>query len=130
MASGRDSRRGNVRWHDRLRRAPGARACWRGAVFVVGLLLVLAGSAMWAFSILLTLPPVYAGVWIWSTEFAWGRWLLDAVKGRARRLWSRVRAHPLRWVALTAAGACGAAATHAAVGRFDLMEKATTAVGL
>jgi hypothetical protein len=76
----------------------------RVGVFVVGLLLVLAGAAAWLVSALLSLPAVFLGLWVWSREFHWGHRLFKGFLRHARSLWSRVKARPLRWALITIAG--------------------------
>jgi len=79
---------------------------------VLGLLLVLVGVAMWLFSVLLTVPPIFAGLWVWSREFDWGHRLFHAFLRRARSLWSRVKQRPRRWTALTVTGVVAGAAAY------------------
>jgi hypothetical protein len=77
---------------------------FRAGVFVVGLLLVLVGAAMWLLSLLLALPPVFVGLWVWSREFQWGHRLFRAFLRRASSLWSRVKSRPVRWAIITLGG--------------------------
>ena len=95
----------------------------RTGAFVLGLLLVLVGVAMWLFSIVLTVPPVLAGLWVWSRHFGWGRRLFDSFLGRARRLWARVRKRPVRWTLLTVGGLTAAGAGYAVMASYDVMGK-------
>ena len=121
---------GDRRWRRRLRLRPGWQRCYRSVVFFAGLLLVLAAAALWLFSVLLMLPLVLAGLWLWATEFGWGRRLFEAVRDRARRLRRRATAHPTRWALLTSGGLAAGGATAWALGRFQLLDRAMTAVGL
>ena len=91
---------------------------WRAGVFVVGLLLILTGAAMWVISALLAAPPAFAGLWVWSREFHWGHRLFRGFLHRARSMWSRARARPLLWGFITLAGIGGAWATYWAWGRY------------
>ncbi len=98
-------------WRERVRRTTGANFGLRALVFVAGLVLVLAGAAMWLFSGLLTAPLVLAGLWVWSWEFAWARRLQHRFRLHVRALWKRVRRRPARWTLATlssiAVGAVG-----------------------
>lgn len=101
-------------WREALRRLAGLDHCFRGCVFTVGLLVVLGGAALWMFSILLTAPLVFAGLWVWSWEFLWAGRLLHRFRLWLTRLGERARRRPLRWTALTTVGvASGAAAYYA-----------------
>ncbi len=52
---------------------PALAQLWRAGVFVAGLLLIALGLALTVLPGPLTIPPVLAGLWVWSTEFAWAR---------------------------------------------------------
>ena len=92
----------------------------RVGVFVVGLLLILLGAAMWLFSALLSAPPVFVGLWLWSREFHWGHRLFKAFLRRARSLASRMKARPMRWAVITVAGVGVAWAVYWAWGHYGL----------
>ena len=77
---------------------------FRAGVFIAGLLLVLTGAAMWLVSALLSAPPVFIGLWMWSREFHWGHRLFKAFLHKTRSLWSRAKARPLRWAIITVGG--------------------------
>ena len=77
---------------------------FRAFVFVVGLLAVLGGAALWLFSTLLTTPLILAGLWIWSWEFVWARRLLHRFRIWLTRLLRQVRRRPKRWTVVTALG--------------------------
>ena len=113
-----------------MRRKPAVGPCFRGGVFLAGLVLVLVGAALWMFSVLLTLPPLFAGLWIWSSEFRWGHRLLRIFTGHAHQLWGRVRARPLRWSARTVLGVASGAAASWAASHFHLLHRVTVAAGL
>jgi hypothetical protein len=93
-----------------MSRAEQSSTIYRAGTFVVGLLLVLVGLAMWLFSVLLTVPPIFAGLWVWSREFDWGHRLFHAFLRRARSLWSRVKQRPARWALMTVTGVAAGAA--------------------
>lgn len=103
-------------WRARLRNRAGLDRCYRCGVFVAGLVVVLAGCALWLLSVLAAVPAVLAGVWLWSREFEWGRRLLAGVKRYGARLWKRARRRPLRWSIMTAAGLALGAASFRFVG--------------
>ncbi|WP_200936369.1 hypothetical protein [Marmoricola sp. Leaf446] len=73
----------------------------RSGVFALGLALVLAGCALWIFSGLLTVPLVFAGLWVWSWEFAWARRLLHGFRSWVRSRVRGIRERPRRWAAMT-----------------------------
>ena len=83
---------------------PRGSAVRRATVFAVGSVLHLLAAAAWLLSVLLTAPLMVAGLWVWSREFEWAeRWLGRCVRW-ARSLWERVKAHPVKWGAMTIAG--------------------------
>ncbi|MGW0226971.1 TIGR02611 family protein [Actinopolymorpha singaporensis] len=76
-----------IQWHHRarrrIRRHPTLNATWRGAVFVVGVLLIVAGLVMF-------IAPgpgwltVILGLAVLATEFAWAHRTLEWSKDKAR----------------------------------------------
>jgi hypothetical protein len=92
------------RWWSWFRENRGRHRLFRVGVFVVGLILVLVGGAMWLVSLLLAVPPVFVGLWVWSREFHWGHRLFRSFLRRAASLWSRVRSRPVRWAVITLGG--------------------------
>ncbi len=117
-------------WRERLRHKPRLLRCYRGSVFVAGLVCVAAAAVLWTLSLLLALPPAFAGLWLWATEFAWGRRLFHGFRKRARLLWRRAKARPRRWGALTVGGLLTGAGASWAVVEFGLLNSVTAAVGL
>lgn len=91
-------------WREALGRHPAANHCFRVAVFGVGLIVVLGGAALWVFSMLLTAPLIFSGLWIWSWEFVWAKRLLHRFKAWFGRFWERVRRRPTKWAIITALG--------------------------
>ena len=76
----------------------------RATVFALGSVLHVLAAAAWLFSVLLTAPLMVAGLWIWSREFEWAeRWLGRCVRWSSS-LWQQVKAHPVKWGAMTIAG--------------------------
>ena len=108
-------------WRESLARMPGLDHCFRACVFVVGLLAVLGGAALWLFSTLLTTPLILAGLWIWSWEFVWARRLLHRFRIWLSRLWRQVRRRPKRWTVVTALGILSGAAVWWASFEFGLL---------
>ncbi|MBB3085345.1 PGPGW domain-containing protein [Geodermatophilus sabuli] len=115
---------------DRLRSHPSLATAYRVTVFVAGLLCVLLGVALTVLPGPLTIPPVLAGLWVWSTEFEWARRLFAAFRRKARDAWRHARQHPVSSAAVTLGGLAAAGVVLWAVGRFDLVDQATTALGM
>lgn len=87
----------------------------------MGLVVVLGGAALWMFSMLLTAPLVFAGLWVWSWEFLWAGRLLHRFRMWLGRFRQRVRQQPLQWAVLTTLGILGGAAAYYASFRFGLL---------
>lgn len=117
-------------FRDRLRHNAPAYLAWRVGVFVVGLLFVLIGLALTALPGPLTIPPVLLGLWVWSTEFDWARRFFAAFRRKASATWKHARQHPVSSAAVTVGGLVLAGAAFWAVGHFQLVDRATTALGL
>lgn len=71
-----------------------------------------------AFSVLLTVPPVFAGLWVWSGESDCGYRLFHSFLRRARSLWSRVQQRPGRWAVMTLIGLAAGAAGYWLIGHY------------
>lgn len=78
----------------------------------------------------LTMPPVLAGLWVWSTEFDWARRFFTTFRRKAVAAWRHARQHPVSSLAVTVGGLAAAAAAFWAVGHVELVDRATTALGL
>ncbi len=117
-------------WRDRVRKKPGLAVPYRVGVFVVGLLFVLLGLALTVLPGPLTIPPVLVGLWVWSTEFEWASRFFAAFRRKARDAWRHARQHPASSLAVTVGGLALAGAVVWAVGHFQLVDKATVALGL
>jgi hypothetical protein len=102
-------------WRDRIRRRPALATAYRVAVFVAGLLFVLLGIALTVLPGPLTIPPVLLGLWVWSTEFEWARRFFAAFRRKAR--------------AVTLSGLAAAGVVFWAVGHYQLIDRATAALG-
>jgi hypothetical protein len=96
---------------------------WRAAVFVVGLLCILAGVVLTVLPGPLTIPPILLGLYVWSTEFAWARQLFGVFRTKARRAWRHARRHPLPAGAITVSGLLVAAGAIWSVGHFHLVDQ-------
>ena len=108
-------------WRESPGRHRAANNCFRGAVFFLGLVVVLGGAVPWVFSTLLTAPVILAGLWIWSWEFVWARRLLHRFMGWLGRFWERVRRRPTKWTMLTALGVLSGAVAYWASHAFGLL---------
>jgi uncharacterized membrane protein YbaN (DUF454 family) len=102
---------------------------WRIGVFVVGLLFVALGIALTVLPGPLTIPPVLLGLWVWSTEFEWARRFFATFSRKARDAWAHARQHPVSSLAVTVGGLAAAGVAFWAVGHFELVDRATTALG-
>lgn len=116
-------------WRDRIRQKPGISTLYRAGVFVAGLLFVLLGLALTVLPGPLTIPPVLVGLWIWSTEFAWAARFFAVFARKAREAWVHAKQHPVSSAAVTIGGLLAAAAVFWAVGHFQLVDRATQALG-
>ena len=115
---------------DRIRSKPGLAQAWRVGVFVAGLLCVALGVALAVLPGPLTIPPVLLGLWIWSSEFAWAKRFFDSFAAKARDAWAHAKQHPVSSAAITVGGLAAAGAAFWAVGHFQLVDRATEALGL
>lgn len=103
---------------------------WRIGVFTVGLLCVALGLALTVLPGPLTIPPVLLGLWVWSTEFDWARRFFTTFQRKAKDAWAHARQHPASSVAVTVGGLALAGVAVWSVGHFQLVDQATTALGL
>ena len=116
-------------WRDRIRQKPGMATVYRVGVFVIGLLFVLLGLALTVLPGPLTIPPVLAGLWVWSTEFAWAARFFAVFARKARDAWQHARQHPVSSAGVTVGGLAAAGAVFWAVGHFDLVARTAQALG-
>ncbi|RBY90534.1 PGPGW domain-containing protein [Blastococcus sp. TF02A-26] len=118
-------------WRGRIRAKRTTHLAWRGAVFTAGLLFVLLGVALTALPGPLTIPPVLLGLWVWSTEFDWARRLFAGFRRKAVATWEHAKQHPVSSTVVTVGGLVMAGvAFFWAVAHFQLVDKATTALGI
>lgn len=79
------------RFRARVRAIPGGRLAWRLVVTVVGAVILAVGI------VLLPLPGpgwliIFAGIGVWSTEYAWAARLLRWTRDQVARYSARLRA--------------------------------------
>jgi Putative transmembrane protein (PGPGW) len=117
-------------WRDRVRAKPGLREAYRVGVFLLGLAFIVLGVALAVLPGPLTIPPILIGLWIWSTEFRFAERLFESFKRKAREAWAHARRHPLSSAAVTVGGLVAAGLAIWAVGHFELVDRARSAVGL
>ena len=117
-------------FRDRIRSKPGLAQVWRVGVFLAGLLFVALGIALAVLPGPLTIPPVLVGLWIWSTEFDWAKRLFTSFQQKAKDAWAHAKQHPVSSAIITVGGLALAGAVFWAVGHYELVDKAKTAVGL
>lgn len=115
---------------DRVRRAPGGHQLVRSLVFTLGLIFVLVGVALSPLPGPLTIPPILLGVWIWAWEFHWAERLFLRLRRSAQEAWGTAKRRPVRSAAVTAGGLAAAGMALWAAARFELVDRARTAVGL
>jgi len=108
-------------WRSRIRQRSVLGPLWQGAVFLTGLLCIVAGVLLAVLPGPLTIPPILLGLYVWSTEFAWARRLFGVFRTKGRRAWKHARRHPLRAGALTVGGLLLAAVAMWTVGHFHLV---------
>ena len=102
---------------------------WRVGVFVAGLLFVLLGIALTVLPGPLTIPPILAGLWVWSTEFEWARQVFATFARKGRDAWRHARQHPVSSSAVTLGGLAAAGVMFWAVGHYSLVDQAKMALG-
>jgi hypothetical protein len=112
----------------RLRANPATRLPYRAAVFVAGLLLIGVGVGLAAFPGPLTIPPVLAGLWVWSTEFAFAERLFNRFKAKAQEAWEHAKRRPVPTAAVTLGGLLAAGAAFWAVQHYELVDRAKAAL--
>lgn len=95
-----------------------AEPLWRGAVFLAGLLCIVAGVALTVLPGPLTIPPILLGLYVWSTEFAFARRLFVVFRTKGRRAWKHARQHPVSAGAITVGGLLLGAVAMWSVGHF------------
>jgi hypothetical protein len=116
-------------FRERVHRNRSVALAWRIGVFTAGLLFVLLGIALTVLPGPLTIPPILLGLWVWSTEFEWARRIFATFARKGRDAWRHARQHPVSSAAVTLGGLAAAGAVFWAVGHFQLVDMAKTALG-
>ena len=117
-------------WKVALRRTPGGASAVKAIVFVVGLLFILLGLALAALPGPLTIPPILAGLYVWSTEFAWADRLLERAKRSAREAWENAKRRPVITALVTLSGLVALGVGLYLVARYELLDRLKDLVGL
>ena len=124
----REAKPGSLR--ERIHNNPALVLPWRIAVFVVGLLFVMLGIALTALPGPLTIPPILVGLWVWSSEFEWAARFFAVFKRKAQDAWKHAKHHPVSSAAVTIGGLAAAGVAFWAVGHFQLVDQAKSALGI
>ena len=114
----------------RVRRLPGGALVLKSAALVVGLAFIGLGVALVVLPGPLTIPPVLAGLYVLSTEFAWAERLLSRARQSAVEAWEAARAKPVSSAVVTVGGLVAAGVLIWAVSSYDVVARAREAVGL
>lgn len=128
--AGRSARAGDTGWRARLRSTSGGALLLKVGVFVLGSLFILLGVAAAVLPGPLTIPPMLLGLYILASEFAWADRLLQRAKKSAQEAWVKAKRRPVLSAITTVGGLALAGVVIWAVGHYDLIERAKTAVGL
>jgi uncharacterized membrane protein YbaN (DUF454 family) len=102
----------------------------RVLIFVGGLLLIITGLVLIVLPGPLTIPPILAGVWLWSLEFEFARRWLRPMKQKGAVVWAQAKARPVHTTVVTVLGLVGAVVIIWATFRYDLIDRGHDLVGL
>ena len=69
------------------------------------------------------------GLWIWSSEFQWAARFFATFTRKARDTWRHARRHPVSSATVTVGGLVAAAVAFWAVWHYQLVDRATAALG-
>ena len=127
---GRAAREGDTGWRARLRRTPGGAIALKIGVLVVGMLFIALGLAAAVLPGPLTIPPMLLGLYVLASEFDWADRLLQRAKHSAQEAWEKAKQKPVLSAVTTIGGLVAAGVVIWAVGHYDLVDKARTALGL
>jgi hypothetical protein len=106
-------------WKDRVKAHRGTRYAYQAAVFLLGLLVILACLGLWTtLPAPLAIPPMLIGVWIWSTEFPFADGLLTWLKDKAQAGRDNAKEHPVKFGLITVGGLLVTAAAYWAFFQF------------
>jgi hypothetical protein len=106
-----------------------SRALRRVVLFVAGLLLILTGLILVVLPGPLTIPPILAGLWLWSLEFEFARRWLRPVRARSADVWATARQKPVHTSVVTVLGLVGAGLLIWAALRYDLLDRGLDLAG-
>jgi uncharacterized membrane protein YbaN (DUF454 family) len=98
--------------------------------FVAGLVLIIIGLVLIVLPGPLTIPPILAGLWLWSREFEFARRLLRPVEKKGAVAWQKAKEKPVHTTVVTVLGLVGAGVIIWATLRYDLIDRGRTLVGL
>ncbi|MGA8247369.1 MAG: PGPGW domain-containing protein [Nocardioides sp.] len=107
-----------------------SRTVRRVLLFVAGLVLIVTGLVLIVLPGPLTIPPVLAGLWLWSLEFEFARHWLRPVRARGADAWALAKEKPVHTTVVTVLGLAGAGLIIWAVLRYDLLDRGWELVGL
>ena len=127
---GRSARGGDTGWRSRLRSTPGGALLLKAGVLLVGGLFIALGLAAAVLPGPLTIPPMLLGLYVLASEFEWADRLLQRAKKSAQEAWVKAKRRPVLSAITTVGGLVLAGVAIWAVGHYDLVERAKTAVGL
>src|SRR5512133_3566522 len=100
-----------------------SRTLRRVVLFVAGLVLIVLPGP-------LTIPPIVAGLWLWSLEFEFARRWLRPMREKGAVAWEKAREKPVHTTVVTVLGLVGAAVIIWASFRYDLVDRGRDLVGL
>jgi Putative transmembrane protein (PGPGW) len=107
-----------------------SRTLRRVVLFVSGLLLIVTGLVLIVLPGPLTIPPIVAGLWLWSLEFEFARRWLRPMKEKGAVAWEKAREKPVHTTVVTVLGLVGAGVIVWASFRYDLVDRGRELVGL
>lgn len=118
-----------VRSRKAVRSRPGGVLLLRLVAGVLGLALVALGGALVLLPGPLTIPPVLAGLYVLSLEFAWAERLFERARENGQQAWDSARARPVASALVTAGGLVATGVAFWAVARYDLVARVLDAAG-
>lgn len=108
---------------ERFGSTPAGRIGLQVVVFLVGLLFVVLGGVLVVLPGPLTIPPLLAGVYVWSLEFGFAKRLRVRMTKSAKEAWANAQQHPARAITITVLGLVAAGVAIWAVGHYELVDK-------
>ncbi len=107
-----------------------SRTVRRVVLFLAGLALIITGLVLVVLPGPLTIPPVLAGLWLWSLEFEFARHWMRPVRARGADAWALAKEKPVHTTVVTVLGLLGAGLMIWATVRYDLIDRGRELVGL